>query len=607
MFVVPKPGGGWRPIIDLSRLNLQIVAPSFSMETARALRQSILPGEFAVSLDLTDAYLHVPMHRSAQKFLRFAIDGTVYAFRAMPFGLNISPWAFTRIMDSVMSTVRRLTTSGLSNYLDDILQKNLSAQVLQRVLVTLRDTLSQLGWLINQKKSDLIPSQRFEHLGMLFWTDIPLVKLTEKRLNKLERLLHINLLELKAASYALSFWRQRLQGRTVMLLSDNTTVIAYIRNQDLFATRFNAKLARFVSPIPDPQALALDALAFDWTAQDLYAFPPFPLVAKVLNRLRSLQCEMTLIVPLRWRVFADYCSARQLDPLSLSIPQLADFFLYLFTERHLRPVTIKGYRSCIARIYRLKGLQDPGSNPRLSSLLNNFDIERPRVSSLLPKWSLPLVLKFLDSSEFEPLEEVSLDCLLEKTIFLVTLATCARISEIHALSARPDCLRWNDDGSLSLLTCPGFISKNRLPDWGNQAFTLVPLPDDKSCPVRALRVYLARTSDCRKDTHEIRAMTASKMFYRGVSLADLTKAVGWSQQTTFGRFYLRLPDRPMPEDQHAAPAVQVELPYYSKYLLVAAYLASYNPVVSDKRFFCKHYCLEFILWTIVVFNYFSKK
>nr|KAG5705042.1 hypothetical protein BaRGS_018772 [Batillaria attramentaria] len=45
---------------------------------------------------------------------------------------------------------------------------------------------------------------------------------------------------------------------------------------------------------------------------------------------------------------------------------LADFFLYLFTERHLRPVTIKGYRSCIARIYRLKGLPDPGSNPRLA-------------------------------------------------------------------------------------------------------------------------------------------------------------------------------------------------------------------------------------------------
>ncbi|XP_070558277.1 origin recognition complex subunit 5-like [Ptychodera flava] len=33
----------------------------------------------------------------------------------------------------------------------------------------------------------------------------------------------------------------------------------------------------------------------------------------------------------------------------------------------------------------------------------------------------------------------------------------------------------------------------------------------------------------------------------------------------------------------------VELPYYSKYLLIAAYLASYNPAKSDKRFFSKHH------------------
>nr|XP_056702971.1 origin recognition complex subunit 5 [Euleptes europaea] len=32
----------------------------------------------------------------------------------------------------------------------------------------------------------------------------------------------------------------------------------------------------------------------------------------------------------------------------------------------------------------------------------------------------------------------------------------------------------------------------------------------------------------------------------------------------------------------------VELPYYSKFLLIAAYLASYNPARTDKRFFVKH-------------------
>ncbi|XP_018020396.1 origin recognition complex subunit 5 [Hyalella azteca] len=34
---------------------------------------------------------------------------------------------------------------------------------------------------------------------------------------------------------------------------------------------------------------------------------------------------------------------------------------------------------------------------------------------------------------------------------------------------------------------------------------------------------------------------------------------------------------------------QVELPYYSKFLLLASYLASYNPARSDRRYFLKHH------------------
>ena len=34
-------------------------------------------------------------------------------------------------------------------------------------------------------------------------------------------------------------------------------------------------------------------------------------------------------------------------------------------------------------------------------------------------------------------------------------------------------------------------------------------------------------------------------------------------------------------------ARSLELPYYSKYLLLAAYIASYNPAKTDKRFFSK--------------------
>lgn len=48
----------------------------------------------------------------------------------------------------------------------------------------------------------------------------------------------------------------------------------------------------------------------------------------------------------------------------------------------------------------------------------------------------------------------------------------------------------------------------------------------------------------------------------------------------------------MSDSLHLPPSglsahTHVELPYYSKFLLIAAYLASYNPARTDKRFFLK--------------------
>jgi len=185
LFVVPKPGGRWRPVIDLSVLNTFITAPHFRMETARSLRQAVRRDEFAVSLDLTDAYLHVPMNRATRRYLRFAIDGTVYSFRALPFGLNLSPWVFTRIMDAVVATVRKLTSSEISNYLDVLQQENTDPQALTRDLQLLLDRLLALGFIVNTAKSDLVPAKDFVHLGMHFQTDLGCVKITDKRREKL--------------------------------------------------------------------------------------------------------------------------------------------------------------------------------------------------------------------------------------------------------------------------------------------------------------------------------------------------------------------------------------------------------------------------------------
>lgn len=184
--------------------------------------------------------------------------------------------------------------------------------------------------------------------------------------------------------------------------------------------------------------------------------------------------------------------------------QLAEFFIHLFEERGLAPITIKGYRSAIARVYRMTGRFDPGKDQYLSFLMDNFSLERPRVQCLFPKWSLEIVLNFLKSSIFEPLDQVDHHRVLQKTVFLISLATAARVSEIHALSASKDCLRWNLDGSVSVLTAPGFISKNRLPEMGNQSFNLKPLNNDRNlCPVRALKEYCKQTEDIREPSDHL--------------------------------------------------------------------------------------------------------
>jgi hypothetical protein len=216
--------------------------------------------------------------------------------------------------------------------------------------------------------------------------------------------------------------------------------------------------------------------------------------SKAVERIiRERRASTLKMYSAKWTILEKWCKSRKLNPLSLCTADLADFFIYLFNVRKLAPITIKGYRSAIARVYRLCGLRNPSQDPHLSNLVNNFSLERPRNIQLFSKWSIDVVLMYISKTPFEPLDSATLENLTLKTVFLVTLALAGRVSEIHALSARKDCRRFNQDESVSLLSFPGFLAKNALPERGNQQYVLRPLPESLLCPVRALKVYLKRT------------------------------------------------------------------------------------------------------------------
>ena len=60
------------------------------METVKSVRQSMKHNDWAVSIDLTDAYLHVSIHPQSRKYLRFIYEDQVFHFTALPFGMSLS-------------------------------------------------------------------------------------------------------------------------------------------------------------------------------------------------------------------------------------------------------------------------------------------------------------------------------------------------------------------------------------------------------------------------------------------------------------------------------------------------------------------------------------
>ena len=91
LFLVPKPHQRWRPVIDLSRLNTFLHVEKFKMETPESIKTSLIPGEWVSSIDLSDAYLHIPIHPNSMKYLRFCHRSQVSQFTSLPFGLATAP------------------------------------------------------------------------------------------------------------------------------------------------------------------------------------------------------------------------------------------------------------------------------------------------------------------------------------------------------------------------------------------------------------------------------------------------------------------------------------------------------------------------------------
>lgn len=88
---------------------------------------------------------------------------------------------------------------------------------------------------------------------------------------------------------------------------------------DLFASRLNCQIPNYCSWVPDPGASWIDAFSFKWDQFRLiYAFPPFSLLTRVLQRIKVEKVPAIVVIP-NWRGQTWWSVARNMAKETIKI------------------------------------------------------------------------------------------------------------------------------------------------------------------------------------------------------------------------------------------------------------------------------------------------
>jgi hypothetical protein len=150
--------------MNAAALNKFILKTKFKLEDQLLLMQLLQKNKFATSVDVTSAYHHVPLAKWAQLYRCFNYNKT-YCYGAMPFEISTTPRTFTLLMRQCIRAVRQRWKVTAVHYLEDLLFLHHDKEYLKKATDEIVRFLSQVGWVINQEKSELKPKQLFRYLG----------------------------------------------------------------------------------------------------------------------------------------------------------------------------------------------------------------------------------------------------------------------------------------------------------------------------------------------------------------------------------------------------------------------------------------------------------
>ena len=100
--IVERPGKSIRICIDARRVNTHMMPDRVKVDPMKKLLQRFHGSKFITTIDLSSAFLQVPLHRSSRKWTSFQFGNQVYQYKVVPYGFKNSLLAFIRALDKAL-------------------------------------------------------------------------------------------------------------------------------------------------------------------------------------------------------------------------------------------------------------------------------------------------------------------------------------------------------------------------------------------------------------------------------------------------------------------------------------------------------------------------
>lgn len=142
--------------MDFRQLNKKILADRFPLPRIDTILDQLGRAKYFSTLDLMAGFHQIPLSPESRKYTAFSTPSGHYAFTRLPFGLNVSPNSFQRMMTIAMAG---LTPECAFVYIDDIVVIGCSAEHHIKNLINVFKRLRHYNLKLNPEKCQFFKTE----------------------------------------------------------------------------------------------------------------------------------------------------------------------------------------------------------------------------------------------------------------------------------------------------------------------------------------------------------------------------------------------------------------------------------------------------------------